>query len=122
MRTVPPLNNSLLKHPGANTPGLFTVFHILTLSQSKSLHCSHNSFFRMHCGKLGEFGGVGNLLIQNFHNGYFLHVWDFSLVEKVEYLGFHIILTKLRSSQSNDDFRGCSGSGTLTARQPSASS
>ena len=63
----------------------------------------------MHCGKLGEFGGVGNLLVQNFHNGYFLHVWDFSLVEKVEYLGFHIILTKLRSSQSNDDFRGCSG-------------
>ena len=36
-----------------------------------------------------------------------LHVWDFSLVEKVEYLSFHIILTKLRSSQSNDNFRGC---------------
>ena len=34
-----PLNNSLLKHPGANTPGLFTVFNVLyiTLSQSKSL-------------------------------------------------------------------------------------
>lgn len=63
----------------------------------------------MHCGKLGEFGGVGNLLVQNFHNGYFLHVWDFSLVEKVEYLGFHIILTKLRSSQSNDDFSCCRG-------------
>ena len=61
----------------------------------------------MHCGKLGEFGGIGNLLVQNFHDGYFLHVWDFSLVEKVEYLGFPIILTKLRSSQSNDDFRGC---------------
>lgn len=59
----------------------------------------------MHCGKLGEFGGIGNLLVQDFHDSYFLHVWDFSLVEKVKYLSFHIILTQRRNSQSNDDFR-----------------
>ena len=41
MRTVPPLlNNSLLKHPGANTPGLFTVFHILFISYSIAVRIS----------------------------------------------------------------------------------
>ena len=40
MRTVPPLNNSLLKHPGANTPGLFTVFNILFISYSIAVKIS----------------------------------------------------------------------------------
>lgn len=35
-----PLNNSLLKHPGANTPGLFTVFHILFISYSIAVKIS----------------------------------------------------------------------------------
>ena len=93
MRTVPPLNNSLLKHPGANTPGLFTVFNILFISYSIAVKISPTAptIPSSECIAVSwvSLAGVGNLLVQNFHNGYFLHVWDFSLVEKVEYWFSH---------------------------------